>query len=241
MDHDELVRLSGLARGGDIEARNAIVEANLGLVYTVVGQCFRRDRGLREPSMGRHDAFQEGVRGLIRAAELWDPARGVRFTTYAMPAVRGFIFEAMARSHMVAAATTPAKRATRWKRMADGGMPEAEIVAALGLGPGDAACVRDALAIRSLTALAPDVCLGDVVCGSPGPPEEVAAAEEQGRLVAAFNALDDTDRGLMVRRHGLGRKARQDEGLTARWLGCSVVEMRRRAAEVEGRLAAAVG
>lgn len=58
--------------------RNILVEANLGLVYKIAQHCkYRKELGIE-------DAIQEGMFGLIRAAELWDPARA-KFSTYAFP------------------------------------------------------------------------------------------------------------------------------------------------------------
>lgn len=37
------------------------------------------------------DLIQEGFMGLLRAAELWDPEKGVRFSSFAVPCIRGAI------------------------------------------------------------------------------------------------------------------------------------------------------
>ena len=62
---------------GDGEARRALIEANLRLVVTVA----RAYVGRGVPLM---DLIEEGNIGLIRAAEKFDPARRLRFSTYAM-------------------------------------------------------------------------------------------------------------------------------------------------------------
>ena len=61
---------------GDPEAVNALVVANLSLVVTIARRF--RDRGL-----SLDDLIAEGNIGLIRAAELFDPERDIRFATYA--------------------------------------------------------------------------------------------------------------------------------------------------------------
>lgn len=75
--------------GGDeadgIAARNELVERNLPLVVSV------RKRYFRIPVSRCEDADQEGNRGLLRAAELFDPERGTRFATYATRWIRQFI------------------------------------------------------------------------------------------------------------------------------------------------------
>src|SRR5438270_7504133 len=63
---------------GDASARDRLVRANLRLVVAVA----RRHAGRGVPL---EDLVAEGNLGLIRAAELFDPERGARFSTYAVP------------------------------------------------------------------------------------------------------------------------------------------------------------
>lgn len=67
---------AGGVSGVDIEARNAVVIANLGLVRPVA-------KGYRGRGLDLDDLIQCGYLGLIRAAETFDPGRGYRFSTYA--------------------------------------------------------------------------------------------------------------------------------------------------------------
>ena len=83
------------------DARMKLVELNLRLVQWVV---------FREPALqGRlsqlpvQDLVQEGVIGLLKAADRYDPARGVRFSTYAALWVRSAVQRSLKR--------TPAQRA----------------------------------------------------------------------------------------------------------------------------------
>ncbi len=59
-----------------LEARNELVLCNIRLVVSVAR--YYRNRGI---SMA--DVVQEGIKGLHRAAEKFDPERGIRFSTYA--------------------------------------------------------------------------------------------------------------------------------------------------------------
>lgn len=61
---------------GDEEARRRLIEANLRLVVKIA-------RGFVTPDMPLLDLIQEGNVGLIKAAEKYDGARNVRFSTYA--------------------------------------------------------------------------------------------------------------------------------------------------------------
>lgn len=82
--------LAKRVQGGDEAARNALVEANLGLTV-MLAQRYRRD-GL--PLM---DLIAEGNFGLIAATRSFDPERGFRFATYAKWAVRQSIERALPR------------------------------------------------------------------------------------------------------------------------------------------------
>ncbi len=69
--------LAERVQAGDAEARRRLIEANLRLVVTVA-----------RPYVGRGvllmDLIAEGNLGLIRAVEKFDPARRLRFSTYAV-------------------------------------------------------------------------------------------------------------------------------------------------------------
>jgi RNA polymerase sigma factor (sigma-70 family) len=69
---------------GDVDARNTLVLANLGLVHLVANQM--RRQGLRY-----EDLVQEGTLGLLRATETFEPERGIRFSTYCVYWIRAKI------------------------------------------------------------------------------------------------------------------------------------------------------
>jgi RNA polymerase sigma factor (sigma-70 family) len=62
--------------------RNAFVEAHVGLVDFVV-----RRRGFMA-GIAREDLVQEGLLAVCRAVERYDPDRGARFSSYAVPVIR---------------------------------------------------------------------------------------------------------------------------------------------------------
>jgi RNA polymerase sigma factor (sigma-70 family) len=69
---------------GDIDARNALVLANLGLVHLVANQ-------MRRAAIRYEDLVQEGTVGLLRATETFEPDRNVRFSTYCVYWIRAKI------------------------------------------------------------------------------------------------------------------------------------------------------
>lgn len=62
------------------KAKVALVEANLRLVVTVARQTVKMGR----TEINFQDACQEGILGLTRATEKFDPSKGFRFSSYAV-------------------------------------------------------------------------------------------------------------------------------------------------------------
>jgi RNA polymerase primary sigma factor len=90
---DEERALAERIKQGDIDARNELVERNIGLAGQYAGRCLGR-------GVDRDDLAQEANLGLIRAAETHDPDKG-RFTTYATWWIRRYVLEALKRRHVV--------------------------------------------------------------------------------------------------------------------------------------------
>lgn len=78
---EELIRRS---QEGDKEAREVLIEENMGLIHHVVKRFL--GRGV-EPE----DLFQIGAIGLVKAVDRFDLGFGVRFSTYAVPMIAGEI------------------------------------------------------------------------------------------------------------------------------------------------------
>ncbi|MGN0164043.1 MAG: sigma-70 family RNA polymerase sigma factor, partial [Candidatus Ornithomonoglobus sp.] len=71
-------------RQGDETAKDAIVEQNMGLVYSVVKRFVNRNHETE-------DLIQIGAIGLIKAVGKFDDTFGVQFSTYAVPMIAGEI------------------------------------------------------------------------------------------------------------------------------------------------------
>jgi RNA polymerase sigma-B factor len=80
----DIEALFAASRDGDMAARDALVEEYLPLVRSLAA----RYAGRGEPF---DDLLQVGSIGLLLAIDRFDPDRGVRFTTYAVPTVVGEI------------------------------------------------------------------------------------------------------------------------------------------------------
>ncbi len=80
----ENIALIELAHKGDKEARDRLVQENMGLIWSIV----RRfgNRGYEQ-----EDLFQIGCIGLIKAIDKFDNAFEVKFSTYAVPLITGEI------------------------------------------------------------------------------------------------------------------------------------------------------
>jgi len=84
IDEKELKKLYQKNYRGDPEARNRLVSINLPLVYALARR-FPADRTEFD------DIVQEGCIGLIKALHKYDPWKGTKFSTYAVPYILGEI------------------------------------------------------------------------------------------------------------------------------------------------------
>ncbi len=71
------------ARGGDREARQALIAGNLRLVLSVIQKFTGRGESM-------DDLFQVGCIGLIKAVDAFDLGQNVQFSTYGVPAINGW-------------------------------------------------------------------------------------------------------------------------------------------------------
>jgi len=78
------LELINLSKKGDKEAQNALVEKNIGLVWSVV-------RRFQNRGYETEDLFQIGCIGLIKAIKKFNTSYDVKFSTYAVPMIIGEI------------------------------------------------------------------------------------------------------------------------------------------------------
>ena len=81
---EETAVLIERSQAGDKEAREILIEENMGLIHHVVKRFLGR-------GVEAEDLFQIGAIGLVKAVDRFDLSFGVRFSTYAVPMIAGEI------------------------------------------------------------------------------------------------------------------------------------------------------
>ena len=207
---EEEVELAKRIERGDLEAKERMITANLRLVVSIA----RKYQGVGEMTL--LDLIQEGMFGLIRAAEKFDWRKGFRFSTYATLWIRQAIGRALdERGRTI---RLPINVAQRERRIAAAerdlsvrlGRPPTveEIAAEAKATPEQVLELRDVA--RKVTSLERplgddgDTELGDLLPGREPPPEEeveLALAHETVRQVVG--SLPDPEREVIQLRFGL--------------------------------------
>ncbi len=230
---------------GDATARDRLVRANLRLVVAVA----RRHLGRGVPL---EDLVSEGNLGLIRAAELFDPDRGARFSTYAVP----WITQAI--RHHLASAGRPVRLPyyltlllARWGRAAaqlrEGlGRPpaEEEVAGAVGLSP--EGLRRSRAALRAYGSDGPPGGDGPGVESLPDyrteePWAALAATEEVRKVRALLEGMEPRRATVLRLRFGLAGGAPQTLQEIGDALGVTRETVRRLEMKGLEELAAALG
>jgi len=95
------------------KAKNKLVTANMGLVHAVVRDLYSSNNYSKRTGISTEELIQEGSLGLIRAAELFDPNRGLRFSTYAYIWIKGIL----SNNRLDQTIALPAREKTKWNRI----------------------------------------------------------------------------------------------------------------------------
>jgi RNA polymerase sigma factor, sigma-70 family len=99
-------------------AKNKLVMANMGLVHAVVRSKMGiisgsgKDKVLKS-GISYEEMVQEGSLGLLRAAELFDPSRGLRFSTYATIWIKGML----SNSNISETIKVPLREKNKWNKI----------------------------------------------------------------------------------------------------------------------------
>lgn len=193
---DDERELAGRIAGGDPEARDRLVRANLRLVVNIA-------RGYLDRGLLLDDLVSEGNLGLIRAAEGFDAAIGVRFSTYASYWIKQSIRRGvMNQGKPVRLPAYAVTLVAKWRRASAalegrlGRTPlPSEVGRLLGLSP-----KKVLIAVEAVRA---EECFGSRVCqaGEEGGPDAFDVPGRHGSPLEALAAEDDLSRV----HEGLGR------------------------------------
>jgi len=207
---DEEIELAKRIERGELDAKQRLINSNLRLVVSIA----RKYQGIGELCL--LDLIQEGILGLIRAAEKFDWRKGFRFSTYATLWIRQAIQRGLAdRGRTIRLPVNVAQRerklATAERRLQAelGRDPTVEELAeAAEVTPEQVRDLRDAA--RVVTSLDRPVgedaetSFGDLLAGDRAQPQEevqVTLAEQQVRNVVA--ELPEPEREVIKLRYGL--------------------------------------
>lgn len=241
IDREEMSRLWKLAKKGDKDAKNKIMEMNLRLVIPTA-------KRFQRPGMELMDLIEEGNLGLLQAIDKFEPEKGYRFSTYAVywieQYIRKYIEEQSGSIKIPSHAWGNLKRWFRaWNELkeANGRDPSLnEMAAELNLTARQVKSIMDTLSaakgVDSLTTLVheeDETTLEDLISddGKGNPHDVFLKNENQNSIKKSMEDLNDRDRQVVIMRYGLDDNEPKTLGEVAEILGLS----RERVRQIEER------
>jgi len=232
LSKDEEIELAQRIEQGDLEAKERMINSNLRLVVSIAKKYQGQELSLL-------DLIQEGIFGLIRAAEKFDHRRGFKFSTYATFWIRQAIQRGLA--NKARTIRIPVHIGQRERKVA---RAERELSARLGREPTDEEISKEAdvpmsqieevrAAARTVTSL--DRPVGEEGGASFGDllPSDEASLEEEIQVSLAQEVLRKTvadlpesERNVIRLRYGIDGDDPKPLRETGRRLGLSAERVR---------------
>jgi RNA polymerase primary sigma factor len=220
---------------GDAEARDHMVRANLRLVVKIA-------RGYQGQGVALEDLIAEGNLGLVRAVEAFDPALGLRFSTYASYWIKQSIQRAVINTGKAVRLPNYTVQLLRdWRRAAGrlqdelGRPPTPEEVAArLKLSPKKLQVIHDALRVsqaglQSDGEEADQSLAGILSDDAPGPDARLAEADDLRQVLGLLHRLNERQATVLRLRFGLSG----EEPLPLQQIGERLGTTRERVRQIE--------
>lgn len=209
LDRVETIRLAKLAKAGDLDARNRLVEGNLRFVSKIANTY--KGRGLPLA-----DLINEGSIGLITATERFNPESGNAFLTYAKYWIHQAISSALKeKARLIRIPANRVEKLTKLlnckaelEKQTDDEVTTDQIASACGM---DRDTVDSCLSIREdatsldtpLQGCKDKTLLDTVVSSYPGPEQGAEDSDFLDQIDGILSNLPERHREILIRRFGL--------------------------------------
>jgi RNA polymerase primary sigma factor len=231
LSKEEEIELSKRIEQGDLEAKERMINSNLRLVVSIAKKYQGQDLSLL-------DLIQEGIFGLIRAAEKFDHRKGFKFSTYATFWIRQAIQRGLANKGRTI--RIPVHIGQRERKVA---RAERDLATRLGRDPTDEEIAKEAdvpfeqieevrAAARTVTSLDRPVgedggaSFGDLLPSDADLEEEIHVSLAQDTLRKTVADLPEPERNVIRLRYGIDGDDPKPLRETGRRLGLSAERVR---------------